>query len=285
MTPAWKMGLPDDWRVVLDRECCNVTICIAACCNYSREGGKKIILCTDWQVSSYLGSAETKHKQEWIGKGFHCLIAGDPREADSVIAIMKQNFQGAGVVDETNIRPLVEKSFYARLKERRDALAQARFSMSHAEILQYGKDRLPSGHFVKYLDDAAKIGLDIELIVAGFAAGDNVIVEIDRNTVSMPDVFSCIGEGAFLARASLLRRELTDVVEFGRALYEVYEAKRAAERVNSVGKRTLISVVEEDGNRKSFILNKMDYLEAQYAQYGPKETPLTLPLPDGLFQG
>lgn len=276
--------LPPDWREIMDRECRDVTICIAACCNHSREGGKKIILCTDWRVSSYLGSADIKHKQDWLGYGFRCLIAGDPREADAIIQIVRKKFSEAGKIDETNIRPLVENSVFQRLKERRDALAQARFSMSHDGVLQYGKDRLPSGHFVKYLDDAAQLGLDVELIVTGFAeGGDDVIVEVNRNTVSMPEAFACIGEGAFLARASLLRREISNVAEFGRALYEVYEAKIAAQRVGSVGTSTLISIIEEDGRRRTFNLDKMYYLQNQYAQYGPKDTPIIMPPPDDLF--
>jgi hypothetical protein len=156
-----------------------VTICIAAACNHAREGGRKIILCTDWRVGSFLGSAETKHKQEqdYVARGFHCPIAGDPREVDVVI-----------------------------------------------------------------------------------------------------------GEGEFLARASLLRREMSNIRDFGAALYEVYEAKKAAERVGSVGPSTLISVLEANTNRRSVDVNKMDYFERLYSRYGLRNTPDKLDIPEDLFR-
>ena len=158
--------------------------------------------------------------------------------------------------------------------------------MTHAEVLQFGRERLPTSHFVKYLDDAAKIGLDTEFIVTGFGqGGDDFIVEVRQNTVSMPDAFACIGEGEFLARSSLLHRGMSTIRRFGAALYEVYEAKKAAERVNSVGKYTLLSVLHEDGGgaRRTVNLDKMEYLNRLYSEYGPKVTPPDIPVPDDLF--
>jgi hypothetical protein len=283
MTPAWKMRLPDDWRAILERECRDVTICIAVGCNHSRDGGKKLVLCTDWRVSSFLGSADIRHKQNFIARGFHCLIAGDPREVDIVMLGMREKFKAPDSINETNLRPLVEEAFYERLKERRNGLAQARFSMSHADVIQFGKERLPAEHYIRYLDDSAKIGLDTQFLVTGFGEGsDDLIVEVRQNEVSMPDSFACIGEGEFLARASLLRREINFVSKLGDALYAVYEAKKAAERVGSVGKNTLISVIGEDGDRHSIPPPRQGFLEKLYAEYGPKRIG-EITLPSDLF--
>lgn len=285
MSPSWEMRLPDNWRAILDRECSDVTICIAAICNHSRDGGKKIVLCTDWRVSSFLGSADIRHKQRFIANGFHCLIAGDPREVDAVILGMRGKFGAAGSINETNLRPLVEEAFYERLKERRNGLAQARFSMSHSEVLQFGKERLPTEHYIRYLDDSAKIGLDTQFLVTGFGEdNDDLIVEARQNDVSMPDSFACIGEGEFLARASLLRRELSFVTKLGEAIYAVFEAKKAAERVGSVGKNTLLSVIGEDGERQSIAPNRQGFLDKLYENLGPKPIG-EITLPSDLFAG
>ena len=283
MTPTWKIGLPDNWRTILDRECRDVSICIAAICNHTGEGGKKIVLCTDWRVSGFLGGAEIRHKQNFIARGFHCLIAGDPREVDAVRLGMKAKFKAAKSINETNLRTLVQEAFYERLAERRNSLAQARFSMTHSDVLQFGKDRLPTEHYIRYLDDSAKIGFDIEFLVTGFGENsDDIIVEARQNIISMPDTFACIGEGEFLARASLLRREISSVTELGKALYIVFEAKKAAERVGSVGQKTLLSVIGEDGQRHSIRPVRQEFLEKLYETYGPKPVE-EISLPSDLF--
>jgi hypothetical protein len=261
-----------------------VTICIAAACNHSREGGSKIILCSDWLVSGDLGSSNTKHKQDWLPYNWRCMIAGDPLEANILVEGMRRKFTTAGKVDETNIGLLVKSALYERRSEMRDSLAEARFGMTHAEILQFGKERLPPEHFGRYLDEVASLRLETEFIVTGFSNGDDFIVQTDRNCeVRFPTDFACIGEGEYLARASLLSREISPTTDFGVALYEVYEAKKASERVVSIGKPTLVAVIDDDGKYHSMKTEGKEHLERQYQQYGPKTTPILLSVPSGLF--
>jgi hypothetical protein len=266
------------------RRFANVTICIAAACHHSREGGPKIILCSDWRISGPLGSSDTKHKQDWLPGGHRCLIAGDPREATAIVHMMRAKFLAAGKINETNIKKLVEDSLYERRVEKRNALAQAEFGMSHSEVMQFGKERLPTEHFIRYLDQASMIRVGAEFIVAGFSEHADIILETNGNCdVSMLEDFSCIGEGATLAHASLLHRGISAITDFGVALYYVYEAKKAAERVNSVGKSTLISTIHDDGTYHNIVIDKIGYLDEQYSKYGPQQVPLLIPVPEGLF--
>ncbi len=69
-----------------------MTICIAAACNSSHEGGTKIILCTDWQQSSQIGSAETLHKQSWLPGEWVCLTAGETTDINAVTRRMFETF-------------------------------------------------------------------------------------------------------------------------------------------------------------------------------------------------
>ena len=63
-------------------------------------------------------------------------------------------------------------------------------------------------------------------------------------------------------------------------LYNVYEAKKFAESVGSVGLRTHISIISEDGSSQLTSVNVDRQLEACYSKYGPK------PLPEDLkFKG
>jgi hypothetical protein len=81
-----------------------------------------------------------------------------------------------------------------------------------------------------------------------------------------------------------MRREFSSVRYFGSALYEVYEAKKAAESVTSVGPGTLLSVLESDGRRRTFKLDEIEkFLDGLYQKYGPRDVPLLMDVPDMLF--
>jgi 20S proteasome alpha/beta subunit len=262
-----------------------VTICIAALCEHRESGSKALVLCSDWRVSGHLGRADTMHKQPGLPKDFACLVAGDPPETASVVRTMRKKFTEAGDVDETNLTRLVKEALFERRAERRDALAQARFGLTHDEVIKRGKDYLPQEHFIRYLNDSASIRLDSEFIVAGFSPGDSFIVETTKSCdVTIVENFACIGAGEFLARASLLHREIDTITSFDRALYYVYEAKKAAERVTSVGESTLITVLEHDGKSRRVAFDKYDRLDALYMEYGPRKVPRNLEIPADLLE-
>jgi 20S proteasome alpha/beta subunit len=127
--------------------------------------------------------------------------------------------------------------------------------------------------------------LGVEIIVAGFHNGDDFIIQTNtRGELSYPNHFACVGEGSYLAHASLMRRGFTSVHDFGLALYEIYEAKKAAEAVNSVGRSTLLSLIESDGRKRSFKLDEaVKFLDQLYGKYGPKQTPILMEVPGKLF--
>src|SRR5690348_12969123 len=137
-------------RSLAERE---MTICIAATCHHSREGGAKIILCTDWRVSGALGSAETANKQMWLPKNWACLTAGDTREINAIIPLMRKSFADAKSVDETNAGSLVEQCLQTRLSQKREALSHSRFSKSYNELYETGKEKLPTDEFSRFISD------------------------------------------------------------------------------------------------------------------------------------
>jgi hypothetical protein len=262
-----------------------MTICIAAGCNGSREGGTKIILCTDWRVSGPLGSAETAHKQPSLPKGWVCLTAGDPREINAIIPLFWNAFEQADVVDETNVGRLIEECLRTRLAQKRDALSHSRFSKPYKEVYDTGKEKLPLLDFSTFVADISAVHLDAEFIITGFYNEDEFLIQTNqRGELSYPNHFACIGEGSYLAHASLMRREFSSVRDFGPALYEIYEAKKAAESVTSVGPGTLLSVIESDGSKRAFNLDKVEeFLDGLYQKYGPKDVPLLMDVPATLF--
>jgi hypothetical protein len=54
-----------------------MTIGIATTCDFGTDD-PKVILCSDWQVTSELGAAQTHFKEYRLAKGWHCLYAGSP---------------------------------------------------------------------------------------------------------------------------------------------------------------------------------------------------------------
>ena len=92
----------------------------------------------------------------------------------------------------------------------------------------------------------------------------------DKARVSIEEDFAIVGEGLYLATSSLLQREYLDTFDFEKALYCVYEAKRYAERVASVGEYTSIRVLSSDGTRKIVNLETREKLGKIFLEYGPK---------------
>jgi 20S proteasome alpha/beta subunit len=266
-----------------------MTVGIVAICNTGLPGGQsdeRIVICTDWRISTQLGSSDTLYKLASVTPHFRCVFAGDPSEAKAVISRLQRIFRAAEVVDETNILTLVRSALYEQRAEKRNALAQTRYGMDHDDVLKVGKERLPSENFARYLDAAAAVRLDTEFIVAGFGDSDNYIVETDfACKVGFSGDFACIGDGEHLARASLIARRLQDITLLNNALYYIYEAKKAAERVNSVGRSTLLTVLTNDGGDRAVLAGRYDVFDGMYRKYGPRNVPSDLEIEENVFEG
>jgi 20S proteasome alpha/beta subunit len=189
-------------------------------------------------------------------------------------------------VDETTIKNLIEQSLRLRLTQKRDALAHARYSMSYEDVFRSGKENLPEAQFVRFITDASLIQLEAEFIIAGFYNNDDFMFCTKRTgEATSPTYFACAGEGSYLAHAALMSRSYMNVIGLGEALYLVYEAKKAAEAVNSVGKNSLISVLDEDGTRTTLNQSEFPHFFANlYGQYGPRPVPQVIDIPDTLFR-
>ena len=58
-----------------------------------------------------------------------------------------------------------------------------------------------------------------------------------------------------------------------RALYNVYEAKKSAEGVQTVGKTTTITVLYANGGYDLVTEDCLHFLEGKYQAFGPKKLP------------
>ena len=111
--------------------------------------------------------------------------------------------------------------------------------------------------------------MDAECILAGFLSnGFPILVLARQGNVCICDDFAVAGEGSYLAQSVLLHREHTEVFPLERGVYSVFEAKKYAERVSSVGKMTYLGILRPD---KPLLFSAGDDgLDNMFQQYGPK---------------
>lgn len=252
-----------------------VTICIAAGCGTVDDpSAKQIILCTDWRASSSLGASETMLKQRPVGEGWMCLGAGVESEILALHSLLQAGIGSESEVDETNIVTIVGNALKARKLQKADEYTVSRYGISYNDFIDTGKVKFPEETFRRALLRIEAIDIECRLILAGFSEGFPFILDTDKNCrVAIREDFSAIGEGGYLAQASLIQREYMDSRDFYPALYCVYEAKKHAERVPSVGNYTLLRMLSSDGSMTEVTDEIMEALEEKFVELSPKKIP------------
>ena len=258
-----------------------MTVCIAATCDMSGE--PKIIMCSDWQVSSDLGSSQTAFKQRLIKKGWYCLFAGDPSAAIQVVRILRNHFIKEATIDETNILPLIQKSLAERKRFLCEGLIQGKFAMSYDSFLKNGKQQLPADRFEQAVRTIETIEIGVECIICGFSGGKfPILVQTDQFCGAwIQESFATVGAGSDLAHASLMHRQHDEMGLLDASIYSVFEAKKWAERNKNVGNMTSFTVLRPDASAQLVKPDGREFLEQKFAEYGPKEVPFDLKLPEG----
>jgi 20S proteasome alpha/beta subunit len=250
-----------------------MTVCIAAAC---RDGGfkgePKIVLCADRKSSTMLGSAETADKVQYLCHGCRCLTAGTESDIIALVRLYKKIFDDEGNRSATNIDSSIKEPLFRRRHDLATEYIRNRFLMSVDEFMKHGKERLPTELFYDATQKLSAIDLNADLIVAGFIDGAPEIYSTDSFGVARAsNHFAVVGEGAYLASASLLRREQHDYSGLEETLYNVFEAKKLSESIGSVGKQTWISVLHHDGSSNITSREVDKELESWYEEYRPKK--------------
>ena len=97
-----------------------------------------------------------------------------------------------------------------------------------------------------------------------------MIVQVNGDHgVSIKEDFAVAGSGSYLAQYGLLHRQHYDVQTLDRTIYCVYEAKKYAERVSSVGKITYFVVIQPSSKAVMLTGLGTEELEKLFANYGP----------------
>ena len=256
-----------------------MTVCIAAICKDDDES--KIVLCTDRRAGGALGSSETALKERALSSkfGWRCLTAGTEPDIRALLRIYQSKFNYKENITFNNIDSTIKSGLFQRKKDLSNEYIQNRFAISYDEFLQFGKDKLSPDLYHDALQRISSIDLKSEFIIAGFIADHPELYHTDaKGKASALNEFAVIGEGRILAESCLIRRGQEDVRSLEETLYNVYEAKKYAEAVTSVGEQTIITIFSKDGQARMLSVNYKTQLAALYTKYGPKIVPNDLVL-------
>ena len=256
-----------------------MTVCIAAACQLNGE--PHIVLCSDWQEGSVLGTAEVSFKQISIGQGWTVMAAGDSTEINALRNLYGNHILGATSIDKTNVVSVMQAPLHDRKRQKIEQLIQGRVGISYDDFLQFGRERLSETVFLGVSDDIDRMTLGADVIMAGFIDEFPWILSGRANgTIEIHENFTSIGEGSYLAQSSLMQRNCVDIMELPEMTYLVYEAKRNAESVASVGRSTTLQVQGANGLRKYMNSKGMEHLSDHYDKLGPQKINVSFSFPD-----
>jgi hypothetical protein len=253
----------------------DMTVCIAAICEDGAD--EKLVLCSDRKLSSGLGSADVGKKDFLLPHAWRMLTAGNEGDYRALLKLYQLELLGRPKPSFATVDEVLKAPLFRRKQQIADSYIKKRFAITHAEFVANGKERLPADLYHDAMQRIGRMDLGAEVILAGHVEGMAEIYYTDADgSLHAVTNFATIGEGADLAHSILMRREQNTWSSLSATIYSVYEAKRYAESIGSVGKDTTISVVGQDGERKllSFDLDKQ--LETAYEKYGPQKLPSTL---------
>ncbi len=250
----------------------NMTICTAAICRDNHEN--KIVLCTDQKISTVVGSSDTARKEYGLGNDWHCLVSGSESEFLALVRLYRERFVNKANLTATTIDGSMKWPLNQRKAELCDQYTWGRFAVSYLDFMKTGKDQLPPEVFYEAVQHIKNIELDADLIICGFINSAAEIYHTDRRgSAKAAADFATVGEGEYLASSVLLRRKQHNYASLEETLYNVFEAKKFAESVGSVGQKTSISIISEGGRWQQTSLELDDQLAAAYRKYGPKDLP------------
>ena len=262
-----------------------MTICIAAGAALNSENAS-IILCTDWLTSTEIGGSEVMLKQRMLLLDFFYLPSGSEAQILDLLRSLNVAFRGLkkDIFLEDEILKATRLALFNFKREMADIFIKSRYGMSYDDFYGSGISKMPPDLFREEMAQISRMELETEVIIAGFAGKFALLIETTSSGgASIKEDFVTVGSGSYLASASLMQREYMDVWPLDRCIYAIFEAKKYSERIGTVGKQSLISVIKPDGKRFVISQEGLKELEGLYEKYGPQQVPLDMKFDSEFF--
>jgi hypothetical protein len=258
-----------------------LTVCIAAKAAIYKDPA--LILCMDMMGSTEASSAETTWKLHALCPDFHGLIAGPISAARELAAycgieLDAEMKRDKGVPD---LLQALRNGVGVYKRALAGAYIRSRIGLSYDEFIKDGKAFLSEDVHREMRWEIKNQYSCAELIVAGFCPWP-VILKVSGDIVINCDDFAVVGTGTTVAESSLLHRSQNMQNSIDLTIYQVYEAKRLAEKAPGVGKTTKLAVFRP-ARWVQFVLKAgFDELEEQFEKFGPHRITLR-DLPEGIL--
>lgn len=257
-----------------------MTVCIAAGCSIRNHPA--VVLCHDWQGTvQTVGSSDSVDKQRYLGNGWIGLIAGEIAHAEELTAVIEGSLPELPSLDVV-VRIFREKVFDYR-ERLLDQHLRGSCGIGFDRFINDGTKIYPESVFKEIHRGLLDVQVGVELIVSGFVQETDsegeyqspCIMQVCSSPtgqleVSVQDSYSCIGEGASSAQASLLFREHDRLDGLQKTTYAVFEAKRMAEIIPTVGPSTSIYLQRPQVQLASISEAGFETCERLFKVYGPK---------------
>jgi hypothetical protein len=160
---------------------------------------------------------------------------------------------------------------------------QSTVGISYEDFRKKGKATLPEDLYRSLSWEIRNYVSPEELIVTGFLPnGSPIIIKISRGQAWSCDEFAVIGTGTTIAETALYERTQNRNDPLEATVYQVYEAKRLAEKAPYVGKRFNMVILQKGVNAKLLTADGTKFCVRQFARFGPRPFKPS-PLPDGSF--
>ncbi len=251
-----------------------MTTCIAAVCQLNKI--PRVILCSDWKESTpHLGSSETADKFYRLTDRWVALGAGDSDAIDMLIRAYKAHLSTGIEVTDENIAQVMQGPLNQRKLEVSREYIWSRLAITYDDFLKMGKDRFPDDFFRDKLLEVEDLGPRARLLIAGFTgrnaqASPNIIETTHQWGIRLKENWATIGSGEALAAASLFRCEYDSELEMMEAVYRVYEAKEATEKLPTVGEDTSLDVFGPQSHRITWSDKGFKKFESLLKKYHPQ---------------
>jgi hypothetical protein len=234
-----------------------MTLCISAAAKFKENPALVMVSDTrslsssrEWGLSI---SSENAEKMREIGR-FQALIAGDPTEADSLLAQCMEAIEKFSIKKAGPDSDLHYDAFFHGLREgagRRMKQIQDHFIAMNSpfkgldDFLLRGKVSLPDLQYREIWSDIQRLHLNSEVIVGGFHGDEIVMVKIDtKGQTHWMDQYAVIGTGSAEALSFLAQNQYDETkIQLEDCLLRLVEALEFASIANNtVGgfKRTAV---------------------------------------------
>jgi hypothetical protein len=240
-----------------------MTLCISAACKLKSDPALVMVSDTrslsssrEWGLSI---SSENAEKMREIGM-FQALIAGDPTEADSLLAQCNEPIEMFSAKESGPDSDLYYDAFFKGLREgagRRMKQIQDHFIAMNSpfkgidDFLLRGKASLPDLQYRELWADIQRLHLNSEVIVGGFHGDEIAMVKIDtKGQTHWMDQYGVIGTGSAEALSFLAQNQYDETkIQVEDCLLRLVEALEFASIANNtVGGYKRTAVFLPDGS-------------------------------------